>query len=101
MAQSRETRIVEDVAPEVPEGWELDGDGFTVDAEQQDSLFQAVADATTILRHIGGVVQIAPVRRKLADNIYVTTEYAFRWNSFVPPVKEESALEAVGDEVAA
>jgi hypothetical protein len=78
MAQDRETRIPESDGVEVPEGWELDGDGFTVGAEQQDSLFTALVDATTILRHIGGVVQIAPVRQKLGDNVYVTREYAFQ-----------------------
>jgi hypothetical protein len=84
MAQDRETRIPESHGVEVPEGWELDGDGFTVGAEQQDSLFTALVDATTILRHIGGVVQIAPVRQKLGDNVYVTREFLFRWNSYVP-----------------
>jgi hypothetical protein len=94
MAKDRETRIPEDNGYDVPEGWEPDGEGFTVSAEQPDSLFQAVADATTILRHIGGVVQIAPVRRELAPGVFVTVEYAFRWNSYAPPVRDEVAPEA-------
>lgn len=101
MAKDRETRIPEDNGYEVPEGWEPDTEGFTVSAEQTDSLFQSVIDATTILRHIGGVVQIAPVRRELAPGIYVTTEYVFRWNSYSPPVKDEPAEEAEAVEQAA
>lgn len=86
LAQDRETRIPESDPVEVPEGWELDGDGFAVGEGQTDSLLQALIDATTIIRHIGGVVSVAPVRRKLGENIYVTTEFAFRWNSFSPLV---------------
>lgn len=105
MAKDRETRIPEDIDLQPP-GWELNGDPIQVPEADQDALWQAVADAVTILRHIGGTVTVAPVRIELGPDVYKTVEYVFRWNSFVPPAREaqaepveeeKPALAAVGD----
>lgn len=88
MAKDRETRIPEQFDAQ-PEGWEVDGDPVRVQAGQEDQLYAAIEDAVTILRHIGGTMQIVPVRVELGPEVFKTVEYAFRWNSFVPPVREQ------------
>lgn len=87
MAKDRETRIPEQFDPQ-PEGWQIDGDPVRVQEGQEDQLYAALEDAVTILRHIGGTMQIVPVRIELGPGVFKTVEYAFRWNSFVPPLRE-------------
>jgi hypothetical protein len=105
MAKDRQTRIPEtDPDASSPERWELDGEGFTVTnpemvygndrEEAEDDLARALYEATVVLRRIGGVVSFAPVRVELAPEIFVTTEYAMRWNSYSPPVREVAPPEA-------
>lgn len=90
MAQDREMREPE-TEQAVPEGWELDGDPVQL-PDDDDALFQLVLDALRILRRVGGVVQIAAVRRELSPGtkLYETVEYVARWNSYSPPVKAEA-----------
>lgn len=98
MAKDRETRIPEQFDP-VPAGWELNGEPVRVDAEDEDQLAKAVWDAVTIMRYIGGAVTMLPIRVELAPgtDIYKTVEYAFKWNSFVPPARPEPKPEPVAE----
>lgn len=92
MAQDRQTRIPEEELG-IPEPWEIDGDPFTVPADEPDQLEDALQGAKHILRLIGGAVTILPIRRQLGGDAYVTTEYLFKWNSYVPPVREQPVEE--------
>lgn len=93
MAQDRETRIPEDYL-QPPEGWELDGEPITFPVEDTDALEEAVRAAATVTRFIGGVVQIAAIREEVAPKIFVPREYVWRWNSYLPPVKQENGASA-------
>lgn len=82
----RETRVAEE--QDLP--FELDGDPTIIDADDRDGLFQLLADAAATLRIAGGSVQLTAIRRELAPNIFVPTEYVLRWNSFMPAVQGQA-----------
>jgi hypothetical protein len=94
MAKEREQRIPEDVMG-VPDGWDLDGEPFTIPADDADSLAEAFQAAQYILRFIGGVTWFVPVRQEVKEGtgIYQTVEYAFFWSSYAPPKKPDDAVE--------
>jgi hypothetical protein len=92
MAQDREMREPE-TDDGIPEGWELDGLPLQV-PDDDDALFALTLDVLRILRRVGGVVQIAAVRKEIAPGtkLYRTYEYIARWNSYSPPVKGDEPV---------
>lgn len=55
--------------------------------DDPDSLFDAVAEVVSILRRVGGTIQIASQRAEVAPNLVVTESYIFAYNSFTPLVR--------------
>jgi hypothetical protein len=94
MAATREQRVEENMM-DIPEGFELDGDPYIVPAEERDALDEAFEAAKYVLRFYGGVTWFVPVRVEVkpGTGIYRTVEYAFFWNSYVPPKKADEAIE--------
>jgi hypothetical protein len=89
MAQDREMREPETDEP-IPEGWELNGQPIQV-PDEDDALFALTLDVLRILRRVGGVIQIAAVRKEVAPGtkLFETVEYVARWNSYSPPVPSQ------------
>lgn len=74
MAQDRETRVPVNL---------LDGEAhFT----GEDGIAEALVAADTVLRYVGGTVQLAAVREPIAPDAapeaFVTVELIFRWNPY-------------------
>lgn len=64
--------------------WTVDSDPFVVESHDSGELFASLLEATQILSRIGGVVMIAAVREEVAEDLFQTVRYAFRWNSYAP-----------------
>lgn len=79
-----------------PRNWQLDADPFAV--EELEDLHAAIVEATQILGRIGGAIVIVADREQVADEMYVTNRYIFRWSSYAPATKkQEPVVEAVPD----
>ena len=97
----RETRIpVAESAAYDEQGDQIrippEGQPYVVQVGDEDGIAEALMASEQILRYIGGVVTLFPVRREVkpGSKVYVTTEIGMRWNSFIPGVDAEDAAEA-------
>lgn len=70
-----------------PRNWIVDGDPFVVDDEEE--LFGALSEATTILTRIGGAVIIVAQREEVAPDMWHTSGFAFKWASYAPGKRAE------------
>lgn len=78
-----------------PRNWQLDADPFAV--EEIEDLHAAIVEATQILSRIGGAIVIVADREQVADEMYVTSRYLFRWNSYAPAKRAEPQVQVVPD----
>ena len=71
-------------------GYELDDDeAVEVSEDDEDTLALALEEATSVLRRIGGIIQVAAIRREIAPGMWEMQGYQFRWNSYVPGQRNE------------
>ena len=78
--------------------WQVDGDPFLVNDEE--TLFQTLQEAVTILTRIGGAVLIVAQREEVAPDMWHTTGFGLRWESYAPGRRVKPA-EPVEEPVAA
>lgn len=86
-----------------PRTWTIDADPMLVGLEDQDLVFEALTEITTILTRIGGAVIIAADRTEVAPDMWQTTGLICKWESFVPgkrmkPQDPEPQIAADSDE---
>lgn len=72
--------------------------------DDYDGLQQAILEAIAILRHVGGIIQIASQRGEIAQSVIITESYIFAYNSFTPLVRRleeaEGNVELTEEEMA-
>lgn len=67
-----------------PRTWSIHADPLVVGLEDQDIVYEALTEITTILTRIGGAVIIAADREQIAPGMWQTTGLICKWESFVP-----------------
>lgn len=71
----------------------MDEEGFV--PPDRDQVIQTVADLICGIDHIGGIVTVAPKRRQVDGDRYVTVGWSVLVDSFSPPVTAPKAPEVV------
>jgi hypothetical protein len=83
-------------------GVTADGDLFVqprvVRDDDPDGLLEAAFEVVSILRRVGGTIQIAAQRAEVAPDVVVTESYIFAYNSFTPLVRRLGDAPQAADE---
>jgi hypothetical protein len=85
----RSWTVPEDHQPDI--SWDEEGNLVltprVVRDDDDDALASAMIEAISILRRVGGTIQIASQRGEVAPKVVITESYIFAYNSFTPLVR--------------